>query len=93
MIGLMLSNLSDWGTQVALAESKYLRNLHSRALLRSDFLSHSSLAFAETRLALTKLLYNFDIEGVPGSRDWANQQKAYLLWDKQPFLAILKPIR
>ena len=93
MIDLMLSNLSDWGTQVALAESKYLQNPLPQAS-RLDYLhSPSSLAFAETRLALTKLLYNFDIEGVPGSRDWANQQKAYLLWDKQPFLAILKPIR
>lgn len=53
----------------------------------------SSLAFAETRLALARILYNFDVEGLPSTRDWANQQKAYLLWDKKPFWAVLKPVR
>ncbi|KAH8898888.1 cytochrome P450 monooxygenase [Thozetella sp. PMI_491] len=52
-----------------------------------------NLAFAETRLALTRLLYNFDIESLPTSRNWTTRQKAYLLWDKKPFWAHLKPVR
>ncbi|KAI8712146.1 hypothetical protein NCS52_01312100 [Fusarium sp. LHS14.1] len=52
-----------------------------------------NLAFAETRLAMAKLIYNFDIDGVPGNGSWTSQQKAYMLWDKKPFWALLKPVR
>lgn len=52
-----------------------------------------SLAWAETRLALARIVYNFDIESVPESRGWTTKQKAYMLWDKKPFWAVLKPVR
>ncbi|EXK26433.1 hypothetical protein FOXG_17420 [Fusarium oxysporum f. sp. lycopersici 4287] len=52
-----------------------------------------NLAWAETRLALARLVYNFDIESVPESRGWTTKQKAYMLWDKKPFWAVLKPVR
>ncbi|KAF4336775.1 Averantin oxidoreductase [Fusarium beomiforme] len=52
-----------------------------------------NLAWAETRLAMARLIYNFDIESLPESRNWTSKQKAYMLWDKKPFWAVLKPVR
>ncbi|KAH6885701.1 cytochrome P450 ClCP1 [Thelonectria olida] len=52
-----------------------------------------NLAWAETRLALTRVVYNFDIESAPVSKGWVARQKAYLLWDKEDFWAHLKPVR
>ncbi|KAH6869387.1 cytochrome P450 [Thelonectria olida] len=52
-----------------------------------------TLSFAETRLALARILWNFDIESTPSCRDWIGKQKAYILWDKQEFWAYLKPVR
>ena len=42
-----------------------------------------NLAYAESRLLLTKVLYNFDMELVPGQDDWL-KQKIYLVWQKGP---------
>lgn len=97
MTGSTVSNPSAWATPAVPDESKSNthppppRVSHSSPILLSAPIS--SLAFAETRLALARILYNFDVEGLPSTRDWANQQKAYLLWDKKPFWAFLKPVR
>ncbi|KAI5459468.1 cytochrome P450 [Mariannaea sp. PMI_226] len=52
-----------------------------------------NLSFAETRLALARLLYNFDIESKPSCDNWVSKQKGYILWDKQEYWAYLKPVR
>jgi hypothetical protein len=43
----------------------------------------SSLAYAEIRLILCKLLFNFYIELCPESTNWIDQD-VYFLWDKPP---------
>ncbi|CAM1502201.1 Fc.00g041850.m01.CDS01 [Cosmosporella sp. VM-42] len=52
-----------------------------------------NLAFAETRLAMARILYNFDIKSSPDCVNWTARQKSYLLWDKEPFWAYMKPVR
>lgn len=42
-----------------------------------------NLAFMEMRLIMARFLWNFDIELMPDSRNWA-QQKIYILWEKGP---------
>ncbi|KAF2814564.1 benzoate 4-monooxygenase cytochrome P450 [Mytilinidion resinicola] len=49
-----------------------------------------NLAWAEMRLILSKLLFNFDIELLPESRNWSDQ-KMYVLWEKHPLMLNLKP--
>lgn len=45
------------------------------------------------RLALARLLWNFDLVKLdPGSENWADQ-KIFALWQKEPLLVYLKPIR
>ncbi|KAF5023522.1 hypothetical protein F66182_4389 [Fusarium sp. NRRL 66182] len=40
-----------------------------------------NLAYAEMRMLLTHLLWNFDVELLPGQGDW-DQQKVYVIWEK-----------
>ncbi|OAA59705.1 Cytochrome P450 [Niveomyces insectorum RCEF 264] len=51
-----------------------------------------NLAYAEMRLILARLLYNFDLEIMPDSRNWS-QQKIYTLWEKGPLNVKLTPVR
>jgi len=50
----------------------------------------SSLAHAETRLILTKVLFAYDLELVDKERDWMDQ-KVFALWDKGPMMVKVKP--
>ena len=52
----------------------------------------SSLAWAEMRLILAKVLFNFDLELAEGSEDWLDQ-KAYAIWEKGPLNVRLKIAR
>ncbi|CAG8975282.1 hypothetical protein HYALB_00008066 [Hymenoscyphus albidus] len=47
-----------------------------------------NLAYAEMRLILARVLWNFDLELMPESRDWDNQ-KTYGLWEKKPMMVKL----
>ncbi|KAL1863707.1 hypothetical protein Plec18170_000545 [Paecilomyces lecythidis] len=47
-----------------------------------------SLAYAEIRLILCKLLFHFDIELCPESVNWINQE-VYFLWDKPALMVNL----
>lgn len=49
-----------------------------------------SLAYAEMRLILAKLLYNFDMELADKDVNWMDQ-KAYFLWDKPPLGVYFTP--
>lgn len=51
-----------------------------RALLTWK-LSKFSLAYAEMRLILVRLLWHFDIELLPGSMNWYDQ-KVFIFWEK-----------
>lgn len=48
----------------------------------------NSLAYAEMRLILGKVLWNFDLELMPESRNW-DDQKIYVLWEKTPLMVRL----
>lgn len=49
-----------------------------------------SLAYAEMRLILAKVVYNFDMELADKETDWL-RQKAYTLWEKPPLPVYLTP--
>jgi hypothetical protein len=51
------------------------------------------MALHEMRLIITKVLFNFDLELMPESRNWIANQKIYLLWEKLPLLVKLKDVR
>lgn len=52
------------------------------------------LAYAEMRLILARLLWNFDLhldETKMGGSDWLAKQGVWILWDKSPLLVHLQP--
>ncbi|OCK74982.1 cytochrome P450 [Lepidopterella palustris CBS 459.81] len=49
-----------------------------------------NLAYAEMRLILSKLLWNFDFEVCEESRNWMDQ-KTFILWQKSPLMLQLTP--
>lgn len=57
------------------------------ALTRSVY----SLAYAEMRLILARLIWNFDIELVEPHVDWIDNNDSYSLWEKKPLNVYLKP--
>lgn len=48
----------------------------------------NSLAYAEIRLILCKLLFHFDVALCPESARWADQE-VYFLWDKPALMVQL----
>lgn len=52
----------------------------------------SSLAYAESKLILARILYNFDMELVDPDEDWMDQ-KAFFIWTKPPLNVYLTPVR
>ncbi|KAF1990518.1 cytochrome P450 [Aulographum hederae CBS 113979] len=50
-----------------------------------------NLAYAEMRLILTRLLFDFDLELDERSKDWTKGQKAYKLWVKPPLWVKVTP--
>jgi hypothetical protein len=48
-----------------------------------------SLAYAEMRLILARLLWNFDLSLPPSSGNWIKQEM-FILWQKEPLNIILK---
>ncbi|KAJ5374312.1 cytochrome P450 [Penicillium concentricum] len=49
-----------------------------------------NLAYHEMRLILAKVIYNFDLSLVPESVGWENQ-RTFMLWEKNRLLVHLKP--
>lgn len=54
--------------------------------------SHSSLAYAEMRLVLARLVFNFDMRLADPNSKWLDQ-KVYILWDKPELNVVLTPVR
>ena len=52
----------------------------------------NSLAYAEMRLILAKVLWNFDLELDERSRRWRDHMKLFILWEKPPMYVKLKPV-
>lgn len=52
-----------------------------------------SLAYAEMRLILAKVLFSFDLELVDKRQDWMKDQKLYTLWEKPSLMVKLKPVQ
>ncbi|KAH8686184.1 cytochrome P450 monooxygenase [Ilyonectria robusta] len=50
-----------------------------------------NLAYAEMRLILARLVWNFDIQVAEESRGWDDRSAFYLLWEKGPMNMYLKP--
>jgi cytochrome P450 len=51
----------------------------------------NSLAYAEMRLVLAGVLFNFDLELMPSQDDWLDQ-KVYGVWYKKPLMVRLRPV-
>lgn len=54
-----------------------------------------NLAYAEMRLILAKILYNFDLSlgnQMKAGGDWIAGQNTWSLWDKTPLLVDLTPV-
>lgn len=49
------------------------------------------LAWAELRITMAKLLWNFDFELTSPDEDWWNKQRTYLIWERLPLMVNLKP--
>lgn len=49
------------------------------------------MAYAEIRLTLAKLLWNFDFELVDDDDRWLTEQKVYLIWEKPPLMVKFRP--
>ncbi|TDZ36157.1 Trichothecene C-15 hydroxylase [Colletotrichum trifolii] len=50
-----------------------------------------NLAYAEMRLILARIIWNFDIEVAPESTHWTKNQKVFFFWDKPPLWTYFKP--
>ncbi|KAI4592833.1 hypothetical protein KJ359_010386 [Pestalotiopsis sp. 9143b] len=50
-----------------------------------------NLAYAEMRLIMARMVWNFDLHLHDDSKDWADQSKLYILWDKGPLNVYLIP--
>jgi hypothetical protein len=64
-------------------------NLYMQNMLTQ---SPNSMAYHEMRLILTKVLYNFDLELLPQSANWIDDQKVYILWEKLPLMVKVKAV-
>ncbi|OCL03416.1 cytochrome P450 monooxygenase-like protein [Glonium stellatum] len=51
-----------------------------------------NLAYAEMRVIMAKVIWNFDIELVDTTADWFDQ-KVFALWEKAPLMVRLKPVQ
>ncbi|EEH23236.1 hypothetical protein PABG_05447 [Paracoccidioides brasiliensis Pb03] len=52
-----------------------------------------SLAYAEMRVILALIIYNFDMKLAPESADWIRQQKVFMFYTKGPLNVFLTPVQ
>lgn len=52
-----------------------------------------SLAYAEMRLILAKVLFNFDLTLDEPEFDWFANQKCFTLWEKPALMIKLTPVQ
>lgn len=51
-----------------------------------------SLAYAEMRMTMCRILWNFDLELQEESRNWLKEQKTFNLWEKDPLHIRLRTV-
>lgn len=51
-----------------------------------------NLAYAEMRVVLARMIWNFDMELCEESRKWNEDQKVFLVYQKPPLMVKLKPV-
>ncbi|KAK5651518.1 hypothetical protein OQA88_11972 [Cercophora sp. LCS_1] len=51
-----------------------------------------NLAYAEMRLILARIIYDFDLRIADNSTNWIDAQKTYTLWDRVPLNVYLTPV-
>ncbi|KAI1473978.1 putative cytochrome P450 [Daldinia eschscholtzii] len=52
-----------------------------------------NLAYAEMRLILARIIFEFDLKLSDDSKQWIERQDAYLLWDRIPLNVTLTPVK
>jgi hypothetical protein len=52
-----------------------------------------SLAYAEMRLVIAQVLFNFDLELVDKKQDWFKGQRVFTVWDKPSLMVKLTPVQ
>ncbi|KAJ2978276.1 hypothetical protein NUW58_g7547 [Xylaria curta] len=52
-----------------------------------------NLAYAEMRIILARIIFDFDLKMAPESEGWIRKQKAYTLWDRIPLQVFLTPVQ
>jgi cytochrome P450 len=58
-----------------------------------SYANETSLAYAEMRLILAKVLFNFDLELVDKTQNWLEGQKVFALWQKPSLMVELRPVK
>lgn len=53
--------------------------------------NNSRMAYAEMRMTMAKMIFNFDMELADRDNDWWNKQGTYLVWEKMPLMITLHP--
>lgn len=53
--------------------------------------SSPSLAYAETRTVLSRMVWNFDMKLHPDSVGWLDRQKTYTTWQKDEMKVEIRP--
>ena len=51
-----------------------------------------NLAYAEMRIVLARVLFEFDLELMESSKSWLEDLKNFTLWQKDPLMVKLKPV-
>lgn len=59
--------------------------------MKSADICSSSLANAEMRLILARLIWNFDIRATEDLQKWYDDSEVYILWQKGPVSVYLTP--
>ncbi|KAI2610886.1 cytochrome P450 [Hypoxylon fragiforme] len=52
-----------------------------------------NLAYAEMRMIMARIVYDFDMKLADESQRWIERQKSYALWDRIPLYVHLTPVR
>ncbi|KAH8647387.1 putative cytochrome P450 [Xylariales sp. PMI_506] len=50
-----------------------------------------NLAYAEMRLILARIIFDFDLKLADDSKEWIERQKSFMLWDRLPLNVYLTP--
>lgn len=59
--------------------------------LDTDKVLAFSLAYAEMRLIMARIIWNFDIKLVDRDADWIDSNEVYSIWEKKPMNVYLSP--